>query len=568
MHPFAITKPITKSVSTSGAVGVLTSSTSLSFSMGSSSPTAFGTPVSFTAIVTPTMGGNGTPTGSVTFTDTMNATVLGTSPIIPGATAIATYTTSANQLSLGSHSITATYSGDSTYTIGSPSNNVVEVIGTATTTTLSPSSMVIAPGLPGVQFSAGVNPATNGGPAETGTVTFTADGSNVLDTQNVSNATAVSMFITTLAAGTHSITATYSGDANYITSTSMPVTVTVSTPTSTALAVTVAGGGAAPANIVPSTMVTLTATVTPTIPGPSFDGDTVTFMDNGVSIGTGTTTNGVAVLGPISLSAGPNALTAFFAGDATYRQSPNSATTNITVAKVTTSNTLVAQTPSVTLGTNAIFQATVSPAPATFGENVSFYDGTILPATLLGSTPMIGGVAMFSDSMLSQGSHTIYAVYNGDADNTLSTSNNVTQMVGLSATVTITSPVAGSITPGTPVNLTASVVGSGANPTGSVTFFDNGNSIGMANVMGGAATIPNVTLPNQGNSLTATYSGDATYVATNTAAAVLVPVGFDTMITVVTPAAAPLGSPVDLTANILPIGAGGLLPTWLQRRRS
>ena len=67
-------------------------------------PSMYGQPVTFTATVTPT--GSNTPTGTVTFLD--GATTLGTGNLVGG---VATYKTSS--LSVGSHSITASYGGDS-----------------------------------------------------------------------------------------------------------------------------------------------------------------------------------------------------------------------------------------------------------------------------------------------------------------------------------------------------------------------------------------------------------------------------------------------------------------------
>lgn len=73
----------------------------------SANPSVFGHNVTFTATVTPDPGGNNT-TGSVRFAD--GPTLLGTVSLNNG---VAAYSTSS--LAVGSHSITATYSGDSTY---------------------------------------------------------------------------------------------------------------------------------------------------------------------------------------------------------------------------------------------------------------------------------------------------------------------------------------------------------------------------------------------------------------------------------------------------------------------
>ena len=71
-------------------------------------PAVLGQAVTFTATVTPTAPGAGTPTGTVTFLD--GATTIGTGTL---SHETATFTTSS--LSAGSHSITAQYGGDSSF---------------------------------------------------------------------------------------------------------------------------------------------------------------------------------------------------------------------------------------------------------------------------------------------------------------------------------------------------------------------------------------------------------------------------------------------------------------------
>ena len=78
---------------------------------GNPNPSIYGGTVVMTITVT---GVNGViPTGTVTLTDALTGTQLGTGPIPLDATGKAPYSTSA--LSAGSHPITATYSGDSNY---------------------------------------------------------------------------------------------------------------------------------------------------------------------------------------------------------------------------------------------------------------------------------------------------------------------------------------------------------------------------------------------------------------------------------------------------------------------
>jgi len=81
----------------------------------SSNPSEIGVSVTLTATVTPSSG-TGTPTGTVTFTDTSTSTTLGTQPLSSGQ---ATLTTSS--LAVGTHNITAQYSGDSNFQASSGS---------------------------------------------------------------------------------------------------------------------------------------------------------------------------------------------------------------------------------------------------------------------------------------------------------------------------------------------------------------------------------------------------------------------------------------------------------------
>ena len=97
---------------------LLASSTTITSSQDPATP---GTPVTFTATVTG-VPGQTNPTGTVTFRD--GATVLSTSTIdqVTGQTSFTTST-----LSFGSHTITATYSGDGNY--NGSQGSLVQVIG-------------------------------------------------------------------------------------------------------------------------------------------------------------------------------------------------------------------------------------------------------------------------------------------------------------------------------------------------------------------------------------------------------------------------------------------------------
>ena len=97
------TDTVTASITgTSSTINVGQKATSNTTLASSQNPSSFGQSVTFTATVT----GGGVPTGAVTFKD--GATVLGTGSLNAGAQA----TFAIASLSIGTHSITAAYSGD------------------------------------------------------------------------------------------------------------------------------------------------------------------------------------------------------------------------------------------------------------------------------------------------------------------------------------------------------------------------------------------------------------------------------------------------------------------------
>ena len=169
-------------------------------------PSAYGQSVTFTAVVT---GSGGTPTGLVTFFDGV-APIGSASLDASGTAAISTAT-----LLVGSHSITASYGGDSTFAKSSAAA-VVQSISQATTTTNLSSSLNPAPVATAITITATVSPQYGGQP--TGTVTF-REGSTTIQTAALTAGSA-SITLSALPAGAHPLTATYEGDSNFLSSAS------------------------------------------------------------------------------------------------------------------------------------------------------------------------------------------------------------------------------------------------------------------------------------------------------------------------------------------------------------
>jgi hypothetical protein len=117
---------------------------SLSLS-NSGSSISFGSEETFTATLAASMSGRPTPTGTVSFYD--GATLLGSSPLSGG-----TASTSLSTLSVGTHNVTAVYSGDSNSNpnISAVSAVTVSALAPAFTLSATPASTSVSQGQNGV----------------------------------------------------------------------------------------------------------------------------------------------------------------------------------------------------------------------------------------------------------------------------------------------------------------------------------------------------------------------------------------------------------------------------------
>jgi hypothetical protein len=185
-----------------------------------------------------------------------------------------------------------------------------------------------------------------------------------------------------------------------------------------------------------------------------------------------------------------------------------------------TTNTLASSANPSTSGQSVTFTATVTSTTAgTPTGTVTFLDNN----ASLGNAANLNGsaVATFTTSALSTGSHPITALYNGDSTFAVSTSNGVTQVVNAIVKATSTTTVTSSQNPSTSgqsVTFTATVASQTAGtPAGTATFFDGATALGSAVTLNGSsvATFTTSSLSTGSHSITAQYSGDATF-ASNT----------------------------------------------------
>lgn len=188
----------------------------------------------------------------------------------------------------------------------------------------------------------------------TGSVTF-LDGSTSLGTANLSSG-AATLKATALAVGEHTITAQYSGDSNFHSSTSAVLNQLVNLASdSTAL-----GSSVNPAAAGQS--VTLSATVSATTGGVTgVPTGNVTFYDGTTALGSVAVTSGVAHLATSSLTVGTHSITAKYAGDANFGTSTSSAVSQAVVAPDFSLGVKTNNSVTVTAGQNAEYTLSVTP---------------------------------------------------------------------------------------------------------------------------------------------------------------------------------------------------------------
>jgi hypothetical protein len=393
------------------AAGTALSSSQLALT-ATPNPVAVGQSVTLTASVAEV--GSVSPTGTVTFF--VNGNSLNSVPLTNGVA-----TLSVSTLTAGANSITATYTGDSTYAAGSSSvlTLTVNAPSTATTkTALQVSSPTVTAGQP-ITLTAAVTTASG---TPTGTVSFLSSGA-VLGSATVSSSGVATLPISSLAAGSYTLTAQYAGTSTLAASTSPAVTETVNqvsaAATKTALQVS--------SNpITKSEAVTLTAIVTTASGVPT---GTISFLDNGVVLGSAPVgPSGVAEWQISSMPAGSYTLMAQYTGTSTFSASTSAAVTGIAKpGKATSTTTALVVSPNpITAGQPITLTATVIAASGTPTGTVSFLsNGAVLGSATVSSS----GVATLPISSMSAGSYTLTAQYAGTSTFDASSSSVISETV-------------------------------------------------------------------------------------------------------------------------------------------
>ena len=543
----------------------------------SANPSNPGDTVTITATVTSQQGGQSNqhcPDGTVQFQ--VNGANYG-SPVQVnplqvcngggGASASASAVITITFPNAGNYPVVAIYGSDHDFD-GSISETYTQTVGPpspiATTTAIFSSGTPSIVGAP-VTFTAVVTPAQWGFGVPTGTVTFTS-GTTTLFIGTLNSGGWLDFTTSSLPEGVDVIVATYGGDSTFSGSATTG-TQTVNAKSKTATSVALA---ASPTSVTVGDKVWVTATVTPTEYAAGPPTGTVTFTSGNVAITATLTDQAWVTVTTDALALGADTITASYSGDTNYSSSSATATELVNAPQsIATSVEVVTSPPTSQVGDPVWITATVTPAKWDFGDptgtvTIQLTDAHGNKSTLFSGALPPEGWVQFTTLSLPRGANSITATYSGDSHYSASVSVPATEQVGpvsgkiATSVALVASP--GTTLAGEPVWLTATVTPEQwtfGNPTGNVTFTSGGVTINATLLNGPSAawvTVMTTALPQGNHTITATYSGDASYAgSTATAEETVNSLGIDTTIALVSsPATSTFGEPVTITVTVIP----------------
>jgi hypothetical protein len=336
---------------------------------------------------------DGNPTGTVQFYS--GTTSIGTGTLVPNDSGNVTSNAGLNTDNITGTSFSATYGGDANFQ-GS-SSPVPSATSVSLTSSPNPSNTGQS-----VTLTASIATASTA-PAPTGRVDF-LDGTTHLGSAPVSNGVAT-LTTTFTTAGSHSLTANYSGDANNAPSSSTAYTQVVnasSTPTdSLKLSLSTASA-------VYGQHITLFAQVTGNVSAAPTG--TVTFLDGTTVIGTAPLSQSYAYL-VVTLAVGTHQISATWPGDSNWP----AAQSGVIALTVNLAATVTELTNVGTSWTAVVFP--IPPGAGTPTGSVQFVD--IVTQAVLATVDISGGIAT---TTLTSVTDPVQAVYSGDTNFQPSTS--------------------------------------------------------------------------------------------------------------------------------------------------
>ena len=246
---------------------------------------------------------------------------------------------------------------------------------------------------------------------------------------------------------------------------------------------------------------------------------TIQFKDGVTNIGSAQTLiSGVATLEYDALLPGNHTITATYSGDDNYTSSVSDGLSQ--EINYVTTTTVVSSSLNPSSATQEVtFTATIKDESGT--STLTGATGTVQfkagGANIGVPQSVIDGIATLDYSGLVGGTHTITAVYSGDAIYDNSTSPGISQVVNYTSSTTVVTSNTNPASYGASITFTATIKNSNGSSTltgatGTVQFKADGTNIGTARtVTSGVATLAYSSLPVGTKNITAVYSGDSNY---------------------------------------------------------
>ncbi len=306
-------------------------------------------------------GSGATPTGTVKLSG--GEYTSATATLTSGSY---TFSIPANSLSVGTDSLTVSYSGDTNYASATGTASVTVALPLTPKVSVTPSvtTLVAASSL----SVAGT--VTGSGATPTGTVKLSGGGYTSPSVTLSSGTYSFTVPANSLSAGTDTLTVSYNGDSNYNAATGIASVNVSATPLTPTVTVTPASANLDSSSSLSVTTAVSGAGVTPT--------GTVTLSGGGYTSSSQTLVNGsyTFTIPSNSLSSGSDTLTVSYSGDSNYIAGTGTASVTVTQSVFT----LAATNPAaVAAGTSATSTVTISTATG--------YAGTVSLSCALTSSP-------------------------------------------------------------------------------------------------------------------------------------------------------------------------------------
>ncbi len=521
---------------TASGTGTLTLAPAVTASAVTSSlnPSTYGTSVTFTAKVT---SGYGTPTGSVTFLD--GSTALATVSLSSGQ---ATYSTST--LLGGSHAITVSYGGSTTFATSTSTPVLTQVVNTVTPTV----SVTNVSGTLG-QNATVTATVTGIGVAPAGAVSFiVGSGAPVAATctagTNSETCTASYPTNTGVVVGANTITASVVADTNYKAASgtgtlTLAPAVTTSAVTSSLNASTY------------DSSVTFTAAVSSSYGTPT---GSVTFYDGMTALKTVALSNGSATYTTSTLLGGNHSITVQYGGVTNFAKSTSTPVLTQVVNPI--APTVSVANGTGVLGQNATLTATVTGGGVAPAGAVSFTvgSGASVPAICTAGTSSETCTASYpTNTGVSAGANTITASYTADGNYTAATGTGTLTMAGATTTSSVMSS-ANPSTYGSPVTFTATVASGYGTPTGSVQFLDGMTVLATVPLSSGQASYTTSSLLAGSHPITVAFVGSTSFAASTSSPALSQVVNKVAPTVSVANVSGTLGQSASLSATVTGVG--------------